>query len=996
MDSDDDASEADANEEEFSESSESDVPSMSMSLPSNTATIPESDNFEWELRPVSSVQPHDPSKPHDLFASVTPIKSTALPESLPQPVVEKLPTFEPAAAPIARPRKTINLFDDEPPELDTISVASKRKSPVNLFLDDDDDIVPPVTAQRTANRPIRAASPQRQKPIQTDTPSTTIPKKTVNLFDDDDYDSFMNVLDDQQAAKTKPATKSTMASIFDDEPSDDLFDVLIAKRSAKQQQPKSGPLFGDDDFAEENKMLPDNNVDSFLSSNRLLKEDASVEDIDPPPVLKPLTSKNIFDDDSDGSDYDKLFGGNTSRRVVDKPVEDAFLSSNRLLQEDVPVPPKAPITTNLFDADVSDYDHLFGGTASRAVNENKSSDTVDKVAVTQQRRLFYDDFSNEAYSDSLFGKVGQPETVKDSSSKAVIPPVDEKIDSQKSHLEPPPDKLTAAAPLSIDKPKETAKVYDEPNIDYDKLFPKVNKRIDVKKNTPPPPVTQRKMFDDDDWTNEHDDLFGKLSSKTSDITHNRAPTKRSITSNQAPSTFRSFLDNDPLMPDDPISTIDSSFAGPFAASEQSSATVTQSTKKDEIDRSAAHESPIKNRLETLFAKAADITGSEADKPKPKKLVHNLNINVGALLPGANRATKTIAVPSDDIADTESASREEQAPPIEEPADGDFVTPPPNENLGNRLIGLTKSRAKFSGQRKLSTRRGRQEQFRKSALLLDDEPEPPNTDPPSMIDEPKSSPTTTIKSPTIAESLADDWLKVAAANSPPDLFSNFLDAPPPLDDWSDNPPAEPNNAPTFSVPTPSIPYFPNDSTGGAGTYHADDEDDLLFGGPPPLHSIIHDDKLFDSPFDTINSSFIEDDWQPSTKLESKPKTAATITSHVNLFSDDDDGDDFFAVKLKPSSTEVVPIEQNSGVSAKIDVNKSLSFLDSASEDEADLFGEGTDNIATSPIINRVKEKIKSGIGTKSGRLFDDDSDDGNDVDGDALFSSKREWVFSFSC
>lgn len=1011
MDSDDDVSEADANEEEFSESSESDIPSMSISLPSNTATIPESDNFEWERPVSSSVQPfeHQPPKPYDLFASLTPTGSpqsvaTAAIESQPSVVVRKQATVE-----VVAPRKTINLFDDEPPELDTISVESRRKSPVNLFLDDDDDIVP-------ANRPpiIKVPSPERQKPTQSDITST-MPKKTVNLFDDDDYDSFMNVLD-KQTSKSKPTTKSTMASIFDDEPSDDLFDVLIARSTApKRQQPKSGLLFDDDDVAEVSKMVIEKNVDTFLSSNRLLKEDPPpIEQKDTAPVSKPLLSKNIFDDNDDDDDYDKLFGGTTSSRVHEKPV-DTFLSSNHLLKEDTIIDaptPKLSIYTNLFDADDSD-DRMDGTNTSRVVDKNRSSDIVDK-GVSQQRRLFYDDYSNETDYDRLFGEssLGQPESAKDNSSqKAIVTLVDNKVDVEKSDSANH-ESRSVKLPIPTDTPKEAMKVMDEPssshnepNIDYDKLFPKVNitQRADAKKKSESV-VGQRNIFDDDEWTNEHDDLFGKMSSKTGVITSKYLPTKRPIASTKAPSTFQSFLDNDPLIPDDPISPIGSSSVRFFDTREQP-CTVPQTAKKDEIDRSAAPESPIKNRLETLFAKANDVTGSidrtEPEKPKPKKLVHNLNINVGALLPGAKRVTKAMSVPSNITYSEPLSTGDEQLKPAHTAADDDFKTPPPNEN-GNRLIGLTKSRAKFSGQRKSSTRRGRQEQYRKSVIQLHDDSEPTAEDPAAQIDEPKSPPSEILKSVVIAESLQhidDDWLKVAAT-SPPDLFSDFLDAPPPLDDWYDNPPADLNNEPTFPPAAPSTVYYPTDSTVGHIS-HAIEEDDLLFGGPPPLHSIIDDDKLFDLPFDTTNSSFIEDDWQPSPKINSKSASAKPI--HSNLFSDDDDddGDDLFAVKMKPPSTNVAVIgEQQEGVTADVPAkavsNNSLSFLDSASEDDGDLFGGGMRN-ETKPIVNRVKEKIKSGVGIKSGRLFDDDSDNDEDIDGDALFSSsKREPNFPQLC
>lgn len=1006
MNSDDDETDAEENAEEFSESSSnSDIPSMSISIASNTPTINDSEVSGYDEK-------HKSETLHNLIDTskkqITNLFDIPEPQSKSVNISSNESTI--FRQPIPKPRTTINLFDDEPPELDTISIASKRKSPINLFLDDEDieeNVTKQIDIKQKLNQPSTSIGNAKYLPSQNsfDNSCNVVPKKTVNLFDDDIDTLIHNEHLSKSPISAVKEKKTTITNIFDDEPSEDLFDVLISKSktvkptiSTTNRSLFDGNLFDDMEETTQ-KTVPTNR--NTIDQEHLSKNESKI-------VNKSSVSKNIFDDDSDNSDkdFDKLFGSSV---ITSRSKKNPEYEAKKVSYED----PLFSTASTSSSAKVQPQNES---------KNKKSDDYMKSMAIN----LFDVD-----KDDSLF------------SDKTNALPAKSSHENQNIKKN-----ISANRPNIFDSNDDT-----DLKPDYDKLFPKVNitqKQQQQQKKEIKPITNESKsksnisnnkksIFDDnDEWTDEHDELFGKSSKSDTTNTSSNLFNENTKNVEQSSSKFRSFLDSESSPPADNVFSTETFSSShnlfdnlllpsnnipeanlkksddqhfPSNLLNNSPPPLDDIIASDEIDRSTEkrNEPSSNNNRFSLFlsqsnfaenTKSSSIETDTEKKQKPKKLNHGLNINVKALLPGAKLPSSKLTA----IAKTSSSTSEiaDKKTFVDESSATSKIEKLHDDDQTERLVGLTKSRPKLSGQRKASTRRGRQEQYRKSILVQDNEfVNNSETKEQKIIPLNKD-----IKKETKIEANVDkitkidnnndkednndddDWLKVATNKIATELFdgNNFHETPPPLDDWLDNKEKTIDNVSIKLPSTKSSSIFANVSH--ISLNNRDDDENLLFDIPPPLNNITDDDdeKQFDSPFDDNNSSFIEDDWQTfastfpqKSSISETPALSSEIDqvdriinhptlidNNAKLFDDDDYANDFKKPSITIPSFSTVESLINQTVS--MDINAKL-FED----DNDDYFKKSQQPAALSECSDTVIDSLikKSTSVGQTSQLFDDD-------------------------
>lgn len=404
---------------------------------------------------------------------------------------------------------------------------------------------------------------------------------------------------------------------------------------------------------------------------------------------------------------------------------------------------------------------------------------------------------------------------------------------------------------------------------------------------------------------------------------------------------------------------------------------------DQLDRAVIFTDKLSKFTQPLenSKKIEDVT-----LPKPKKLNDKFNINVAALLPGAKRpsfkATSTYI---------ENEVTEPKFPP--------FTTSPTTTNSAadssSRLIGLNKSRAKIQVQRRPSTRKARQNEYRKSliAIDIDEDSITSNSNPP------KVNKSATTASSTVIQASIEDMFKNASP-----------------DDWL-VPPA----------PQPQTPPMIDEEPHKSGQKTINKDNDWLFCAPkqvpkPRIESIDGKEDSFSEVLsDKKNVSLFgdeseEDDWLAKSitsapRLSSvKSKQTAPIAKSLpvvdvkqaSLFSDYEDEDDLFAPLAKHIVSETpklsainVPSVKSPNVgggdgdgiaTSKQNLRFAASSLFGDDDDDDDLFGGNSRQSVGPSKPHRIVPPIKATaqISSKVGLFGDSDEDDD-----DIFFSSKSK-------
>lgn len=365
-DSDDDLSEeGDAGDrDDYSPSSESESLSLSVSTTSIVPTVTDSDYSGQASRSSQQTQPeyiatkqpisgptdiiprvpvmHTPhrQKPTNLFDESDDSEPEEQLIKTVQPRIQVLPTSQPPLeSSIFRTQKpaqsvtvAANLFDDEPPEIDS-PVKNDRK-PVNLFVDTDDEDDEMFQPQKIVSTQVPTAVPVAAPRIKQ--------QKTVNIFEDgsDDDDDFL------KSKILPPTKKSNISNLFDDSPPDDLFDVLIQKQpketvSAKKILTKG--LF--DDFEDDNDDFP------IAPTAKLTLPETAVSS------TKPALGTNIFGDfDDDNDDFEKLIASTNKSKPFEVEATNEVVKS--VLKGLSSAPVISTLKRNIFD-DIEDDNEEF-------------------------------------------------------------------------------------------------------------------------------------------------------------------------------------------------------------------------------------------------------------------------------------------------------------------------------------------------------------------------------------------------------------------------------------------------------------------------------------------------------------------------------------------------------------------------------------------------------------------------------------------------------------
>ncbi|XP_055687726.1 WASH complex subunit 2 [Lutzomyia longipalpis] len=217
----------------------------------------------------------------------------------------------------SKPSRTApNLFNEEPP-LDTFTAPSgqedkkiEKKTPVNLFSDNDDASFPQASI---------AAKKNDQTVVEKKPPTTDITKLiSSNLFDDDDEpEDFLETLLKGARAKTKPQD-----TIKTDKPHDVVReevpkDTKDQKVAVKPQLKSKGSLFGDSD---------DEDIFSGSSKSGLFGK-KEVKSVDPPGKVQ----KSDYLLEKEKNDYLK---------ESEKTPKAAALTAKEDVEEKIEVPPE--------------------------------------------------------------------------------------------------------------------------------------------------------------------------------------------------------------------------------------------------------------------------------------------------------------------------------------------------------------------------------------------------------------------------------------------------------------------------------------------------------------------------------------------------------------------------------------------------------------------------------------------------------------------------------
>lgn len=463
-------------------------------------------------------------------------------------------------------RKTVNLFDDEPPELDFVPKINK---PTNLFSESDDD--DNFINNRTSSKKISIFDekpPPDENDIFVDKKISNQPKKKVNLFDEDEFFSYIQDIKDKPADDSKNSSKEKItqkkiSNLFSDDVEDDLFDSIIkkdVKPVSAEKEEKAVPIIeeilvkkrayvlGEDDNTIVKKipsipkisnifddLPPEDDFDIFRTKKTDKKKNNLFEDLSdedsinksskakPKPKksslnleqeiekdIIPSTSKlgNIFNDEQkkEKPKLDSLFS--------DEPPEDDLFSKK--------------ITKNVSKPDVTSATSKLGGNLfSDESSKESEQDIFPKNSKKTEKPKLESLFGDEPPEDDLFSqiitkKVSKPEKTlnqkleKDTPSTSKLGGIfnessnELKKDMAKKSEKPKLDSLFGDEPDDDIFAKITKKV-SKPEKSQKNLEPEVKKESEKNANKSEKPKLDS-LFGDEP---PDDDIFSKITKKVS-------------------------------------------------------------------------------------------------------------------------------------------------------------------------------------------------------------------------------------------------------------------------------------------------------------------------------------------------------------------------------------------------------------------------------------------------------------------------------------------------
>lgn len=868
----------------------------------------------------------------------------------------------PASSSMFRPlpdqRRIVNLFNDEPPSLESSPSAVKR--PVNLF--DDYGSVDSFPTSETSE----------EQGGKSQAPAAAI-QPPVDLFNDNEFESFIGKLEQKQQQVDESEPSKSVKTSSDKNPI--VGDMKrIADEIKKVQLRKVG---GDGDAVAASAKLMDEKKSSSTAASsaksldfkqmlsKQLEKKPSVGDVKtkpkmdavktmptpPPPHVETKVKKtvaNLFDDDDD-------------TEVAVAPAKEAPKSAEKPKEA-----PKKSKLTNLFDDDDDDDDFLASIVKKRSEAMPSKPITTPSAVST---KLFTDEHDGKSISTSsktksLFDDEHEevkviPAAVKQTREAIKTLSEMEKTSEEEKHIEkvaqPKIDAEEHSRTIS-----NTSRVVEKvtntppPSSRVEQLSEKVDEAEKLPKRDENQSTTQFSVPflsdeppDDDTWPNDDNNV---------DEHDNR------VMSFSTPKTF-----NYPTVPlfdelppeDDFIVSKQPPIPEPnFYSEDEEPPVKNESPKKVEKPKSSPTADPIssgiRGKLDDLFKKQQEKDAANVkDKEAPKKLAGKLSdmkINVGALMPGMRPP------PSMTRKSTEEKSPDASPEKMDEGSEKhEKVTKSPtkatdvsnnDERLNLLNNDISKSRAKIQVKRRPSTRQARQESYQKtmSAYIAEDESK----------DE-KITTTTRPLSSAISEEIVRksvEFTETKSVVSSKKILSSSI-----FGDESDSEDILVGITRKETMTTETLTSKSNVVTNKIPVFYDDEADTKK----------MLDEQKEKQKDDNIKKSSIFDDESDDDLFGKKPKKStatkqpapkSATNKSQSLFGDEDDGENVFKAKSTKTATS------------------------------SSLFESDDEKPATSQPAIASSSKTKTEKSTAKSLFGDDDDDD------DDLFSSKPKCELSF--
>lgn len=860
----------------------------------------------------------------------------------------------------------------------------------------------PKLVQPNVAKPLVKQEPE--KPLVVEEKPRT--KKITNLFDDDDDqdDYFSEILKQKSTSKateisapklTQNVSKSKFKKLFDDDDdNDDAFGDIFAKKPANKlpeegEPSKSGSktvnsLFGDDEVPS----VEQTKSDTLRKKTNLFEDDES--DIFKTKLEVPRkVEKSIVETKEEiGEAFERK---TESVMSGEKTTSDAILKRD---EEKKAV--ESEVAANIENDDLKQPD------AKRAYAINKPEAKNEPV----------DDAAESAKDQSsIFNSTPTKNLTTPLPFLNDVPPDDDDWESDEHFEEPEP--VVASKPSSF----PTVPIFDELPPDDDFVPPKVlapDFNFDSEdepdplpsKSSPPLPVPDLKPA-----TNLQKETEVKPKeanpkvpvSETKLLASTKSPAGvNTPESNTKPSPTKSpsLLEKIAKLETKVQTNVKASSTEAKVQSDVKAETKTQSS--DETDRSAVVGDKIKSKLESLNKKVdKPVPVLSPARKTPGKLSMNLNINVGALMPGAR-------LPPKPAAEQNSPSEEEDAikpvskvrsqmvlPPVVRSPSAPVVSSSRIDSSDNsKLLNneLAKSRARIQVKRRPSTRRGRQEIYEKSLSMIASE-EALEDEAQNKRDKlfPSASSSKIAERSKTLSKLFTSASSSMIVNRSQNLSSSVFDE---LDDEDEFEPETKKSGLEPKVtknpllfddePPPSEPKPSAVQTNKISVFY-DDEDDTRL--------LVEKQKK-----DEEQEKKKDEEQEKLSQLKTESKTTTTVEAKVestnlsqSVFGEDSD-EDLFGKFQKPA-------QKNAPASQSVKSKQSSSLFDDGDDDE--LFPTSKKPV-TAPLAKKAstlfdsddeaetisKSKPKPAEQPKKQSLFgDEDSDDGD------LFSSKPKCKFS---
>lgn len=463
------------------------------------------------------------SREHDLFAALrhdTPITSTSTSSSPHQHVVATA-HLQRAIAPIS---STIAPFFDVIP-------------PTDIFAD-------------TATAP-QLTSHGESEAVQQNSPAGQIKRKPVNLFDDDDFNSFMTeVVDKAQTKATQeqqpqmpvPASRSLPSRTVANLPPAKTVDLFAEPSSIKTpainsatapmkiEKPKENATRKPVNLFDSPEGSPEN--DSLFTTNDKKAElnVKKAKDIAPIVAKPSITAKSLFDDDDDDDDFLNVFGAkklNLPQRTTGKTL---FFNDDN--EEVTRQPTNTRTTISLFDDtppadDVAPTKEIFKENNNNKTKSNDSYTASGSVSSALQQTNATAKTEAEMVPSATITTT-RPSKFILSSQLAQTPPVKpvSKLFGTNLFADDENDDLDDLFNKRSTRQQTTRTVNNEPNQN-------VQEKVATTKPITDEIASQKKsLFGDDLVDDDDNDLFSKRTTK--DDNHSKVPSKASQSGDKRP------------------------------------------------------------------------------------------------------------------------------------------------------------------------------------------------------------------------------------------------------------------------------------------------------------------------------------------------------------------------------------------------------------------------------------------------------------------------------